>query len=91
MPLALKIRLVFFAAWVVLRAASSAVFLAVQSSSGPGMLTGIAFGAIIQHLLLSRGAEIGWLLFFALVLDPLKRTVLTQVYLRAVYETTLKL
>ncbi len=83
MPLALKISLIFFAAWVVLRAASSAVFLAMQSSFGPSVLTGMDFPAILQHLLLSRGAEIGWLLFFVLLLDPLKRIVLAQVYLRA--------
>ncbi len=87
MPLALKISLIFLAAWLVLRSAVSTVFLAAQSASGPGMLAGMDFAAILQHLFLSRGAEIGGLLFFTLLLDPLKRVVLAQVYLRAADET----
>jgi hypothetical protein len=41
----------------------------------------------LLFLLLSRTAEFSNLFFFVLLLDPLKRIILVQVYLRAVGET----
>jgi hypothetical protein len=90
----LKISLLYFAAWLLLRSALSAAFLAVQGAHSFGTLGamvgqsgsgGLAF--LLTNLVLSKPAEVAGLVFFTLLLGPLLQILLTQVYLRALGET----
>lgn len=90
----LTISLLYFGAWLLLRAATSAIYMLVQGThtitslgemvgqSGSG---GVAL--LLNNLLFSQAAEVAGLVFFTLLVSPLLQILLAQVYLHALGET----